>query len=103
MNRTITIYTLSHPITNHVFYVGQTRNTLIERLCCHMASNDHKFHLNKHIKEIIRLTGKKPLIEPVDFGTRENKIKLEEYWIQQFAAWGFDLFNKQHLRKKKVS
>ncbi len=89
-----TIYTLSHPITNIVRYIGKTNGTLPDRLSKHIyiskkANNKRCNWIQSLIKQ-----GIKPKIEVLDTCTStEESSKLEIYWISQFRSWGFDLVN----------
>src|SRR6478752_4692081 len=88
------IYTLSHPLTKEVRYVGRTIDTLASRLSKHVfernrGKNRRCYWINKLYKE-----GLKPIIEVLD--TTDNEIDyfwLETYWIHQFRQWGFNLIN----------
>lgn len=96
----IKIYTLSHPVTGEVFYVGQTKTSLKYRLTNHVTSNDTGFHLNSYVRSIVSETGLRPIIEEVDTCDDQFKRKTEEFWIQQFAVWGFKLQNRRHLKNR---
>jgi group I intron endonuclease len=87
------IYTLSHPITKKVVYVGKTINTLETRLYGHIG--DSKRHNRKICKWISKLTseGLIPLIEELDSSSEEDLARLEIFYIELFKAWGFDLKN----------
>lgn len=73
---------------------------LNRRLICHCTSNDSEFHLTASIKKIVHETGKRPVIELIEVGLKENGRDIEEYWIQQFASWGFELLNRRHYTVK---
>ena len=87
------IYTLSHPITKKVVYIGKTINTLETRLYGHVG--DSKRHNRKICKWISKLTseGLIPLIEELDSSSEEDLARLEIFYIELFKAWGFDLKN----------
>ena len=87
------IYTLSHPITKKVVYVGKTINTLETRLYGHIG--DSKRHNRKICKWISKLTseGLIPLIEELDSSSEEDLARLEIFYIELFKTWGFDLKN----------
>lgn len=85
------IYTLSHPVTLEVRYIGVTTNlkTRLNRHC-HITDNTHKECWVKSLKT----QNLKPLIEEIDsFDNKEEAYAMEIYWISQFKAWGFDLCN----------
>lgn len=87
----IKIYTLSHPISNEIRYIGKTKYSLEERLSKHLASNG-KNHRTNWIRSVLNL-GLKPKIELLDECIEENWQNCEKYWISQFKEWGFDLVN----------
>lgn len=90
----IYFYTLSHPTTNEIRYLGKTNNI--------------KKRYNKHINESIKSTTShkkawtnsllkqnlKPTIEILDIlGKNTNWQFQEQYWISQLKTWGFNLTN----------
>ena len=87
----IHIYTLSHPITNEIRYVGQTKHNLEKRLQGHLKSKD-KTHRTFWIKSLIKnnLIPKIELIESVD---KDIGNESEIFWIMIFKSWGFKLCN----------
>jgi group I intron endonuclease len=87
------IYTLSHPITKKVVYIGKTIHTLQNRLYGHIG--DSKRHNRKICKWICKLTSEQliPLIEELDSSSEEDLARLEIFYIELFKSWGFDLKN----------
>jgi hypothetical protein len=85
------IYTLEHPITKEVKYVGKTNNTK-RRLHYHWAVG-HKSNnkLGQWLKSL-KTQKIKPNLNIID-ETDNEWIWLEQYWISQFKTWGFDLKN----------
>lgn len=84
------IYTISHPFTNEVVYVGCTKN-IKNRIRCHLSSNIQN-ELGQWIKTLI--DGYIiPKVEAVDIVEPDEMLFFERYWIQQFQSWGFNLFN----------
>lgn len=96
------IYTLAHPSTNLVFYVGKSVNT----------SNRFKAHLNikesdKSIKAAIinfmLENGFMPIVEEIDYYDckyREDEDyvnDLEIYWMHQLKSWGMPICNYRGL------
>jgi group I intron endonuclease len=88
------IYTLSHPITGEIRYIGKTCQISLEK------------RLNEHIYECSRSRRKstnwtqsllkqnlRPKIEALEECSCEEAISIESYWIYQFTAWGFNLLN----------
>ncbi len=87
------IYTLAHPITKKIVYIGKTINSLEHRLCGHIS--DSKRHNRKICKWINKLSREEliPLIEELDSCSIENLAELEIFYIDLFKTWGFDLKN----------
>ena len=91
----ITIYTLTCPIVNKVVYIGATSKTLESRLIGHVSSNDGSKRANWLTE--LRNNGLKPIIEAIDTTDSDGSLKVEEYWINQFRAWGFKLYNSNNV------
>lgn len=87
----INIYTLSHPITNEIRYVGQTKHNLKTRLMGHLKSKD-KTHRTYWIKSLVN-KGLTPKIELIESVSKEKGNECEIYWIMMFKSWGFNLCN----------
>lgn len=89
------IYSLSHPITGEVRYIGFTSNKLSERLSGHLCdikrSSNRK---NNWLKSLIS-QNLKPVIELVEDLGNDPWEEAEKYWIQQFKNWGFRLTNNE--------
>lgn len=82
------IYTLSHPITYSVFYVGCTYQPK-QRKATHMRNKTFVAHCS----------GLKPVFKIIDTivskgGGFMAGYGLEEHWIRQFRKNGYDLLNK---------
>lgn len=85
------IYTLECPVTAQVRYIGKTNN-LSKRLSAH-CKDKVKSHKSSWIKSLNN-KGLKPVVTVLDQTEDEQECyKLEQYWIAQFRAWGFDLTN----------
>ncbi len=97
------IYTLTNPMTGEVFYVGRTMFDLNKRLSAHMTVKiNQSSKMQSYIDELNR-NGVRAIIELVDELDGFDKIEssqLESYWIQQFAAWGFELCNVKNYNRK---
>lgn len=87
----IKIYILIDPITNKVRYVGKTKGSLEKRLYKHCCDK-HKYHKALWVQKLKR-DNLKPLIYLIDEVLEKDWIFWEQYWIEQFKAWGFDLTN----------
>lgn len=87
------IYTLSHPLTNEVKYIGKTIN-IAKRYSGHI-NDKSKSYKSSWIKKLIS-QGLLPIIEELEsFETEKECYEAEEYWIEQFKNWGFKLTNIQ--------
>ena len=91
---TMKIYTLAHPITKEVRYVGVTTARLSQRLAQHIWGARNKVsYKSSWIKKTIDLTGQYPIIELVEQIDDTDWEWIERYWISQFKQWGFNLVN----------
>lgn len=89
----IYIYTLSHPITKEVRYVGKTNNIKNRKNSHFNRKNCEKKQTPKDCW-ILSLLNKNlcPILEVID-ETEGQWEWLEQYWISQFKCWGFKLLN----------
>lgn len=99
-NKIVTIYTLTHPITGLIFYVGQTTMPLRQRLICHWTVKAKMSDRYEIIMNDLRLKGIRPTIEPVDTCEYSKKRDIECFWVQTISGWGFDLVNYRHNSNK---
>lgn len=93
------IYILINPITDEIFYVGQTILSLQERLYGHLnqtgSSNREKIN---YIKEILN-QDRKPVIKEVEtihtrcYIDKASVNERENYWIKYYRSIGCRLFN----------
>lgn len=84
--RKVKIYTLKHPDTLEIRYVGKTVRSLSRRLGNHIANakgNKHNKHLSNWILSILSL-GKRPLIELIEEVDNSIWQERERYWISQY-------------------
>lgn len=84
------IYTLEHPVTEEIRYIGKTCQTLQIRLWNHKSSKGNN-HRCKWIQSLLK-QGLAPTIRAVEV-VEGNGSEEEIYWIGQFKAWGFRLVN----------
>ena len=94
-NREVHIYTLKHPDTLEVRYVGKTVRSLSRRLGNHIANakgNKHNRHLSNWILNILK-ENKKPIIELLETCQSDIWQEREQYWIKYYKELGFDLKN----------
>lgn len=103
---THTVYSLSHPITKDVFYVGVTQRELNKRLYYHMVASRLEAGSKKRhffIRQLVA-DGHTPVIEPIEnitSCTYEDYLSVfetEKYWTRQFKEWGFNLVNYQNIK-----
>jgi hypothetical protein len=86
------IYALLDPKTKEIRYIGLTISSLKGRLSHHIHAA--KTRERTHRTNWIRSLNEKPEIILID-EIISDKIEwwLEEYWINQFKSWGFNLVN----------
>lgn len=96
----VTIYTLAHPVTKEVRYVGRTKNLPSQRYAIHNyeAKKGNLSHKNNWIKSLHN-QGLKPLMEVLEVvdTSWEESHRLEKYWIEQLKVWGLRLTNSQDM------
>lgn len=88
----VIIYTLEHPISHEIKYIGKTMRSLKIRYEEHLYDK----RLNTYVKNWINNLKKsklKPIMEILDVGNEKDYEWLETYWIYQFRSWGFKLCN----------
>jgi hypothetical protein len=90
--KTYKIYTLNHPITNEIRYVGQTVYELKIRLRKHLVSKDKSYRTN-WIQSLLK-QDLKPIINLVlDNLSKEESNYYEQYYIQKYKENGVNLVN----------
>lgn len=90
-NYKVLIYTLSHPITKEIRYIGKTKLSLNSRLKLHLKAKDKGYRSN-WVKSLLK-ESLIPVIEELEETDLENWRECERYWIAQFKVWGFRLTN----------
>lgn len=91
-NKITYIYTLSDPRTNEIRYVGKSDNPL-NRLNEHIRKAKYSHtHKNNWINLLIKMNIK-PIIEIIDIVNIGECDFWEQYWIDTFKIWGFNLTN----------
>ena len=91
----ITIYTLKDPITNEVRYIGKTKRKLVDRMYSHTSNyklEKEKSYKNSWIKSL-KNKNLKPIIEELDLVEDNNWEFWEQFYINLFKSWGFNLTN----------
>lgn len=84
--RRVKIYTLKHPDTLEVRYVGKTVRSLSRRLGNHIDNakrSKHNKHLSNWILNILS-NGKRPIIELIEEVDNSVWQERERYWITQY-------------------
>jgi len=76
-----------------VFYVGATIQPLKSRLNGHLTeSKKYNHSVLKYIREN-KINPIIELVEECDYSNKNEFIRNEKYWIDQFRQWGFPLRN----------
>ena len=91
MNKEGKIYSLEHPITGEIRYVGRTIISLKDRLRVHLNPKTHN-HTANWIKSLLKQE-LKPIIKEVDTCKLEEINSLEIFYISYFKFLGFNLTN----------
>lgn len=92
------IYTLTNPITEEIFYVGQTSQNLETRLSGHCLESESNKPKVEYIQNLIK-QGYKPkidVIETIQGTCYIDKVLLNErerYWIKYYKTVGCNLLN----------
>lgn len=87
----VKIYTLEHPITGEIRYIGKTIQNINKRLNGHLYRKPSS-HVSCWIKSL-RKVGLTPTIKLLDEVDYNDWALFEKYWICQFKSWGFKLCN----------
>jgi hypothetical protein len=96
------IYALSDPISNQIRYIGLTTVNLNHRLNQHIYSA--KTRSPTHRSKWINSLNKRPNILLIDeIISDEIEWWLEEYYINQFKTWGFNLVNSTNGGKVPIT
>lgn len=88
------IYSLSHPITGDVRYVGKAnrpKDRLKSHICIRKKSSSHCKNWITSLKENNLL----PIMEIIDEVNYSEWEFWEQHYISLFKTWGFDLTNHQ--------
>lgn len=91
-NRETTVYSLNHPITGEIRYIGKTVQSLRQRLNEHISEAGN-YKAQCWIKSMIRKQ-LKPIIKPIAvFNTHEEGLEAEKMYIEFFRVYGCNLTN----------
>ncbi len=86
------IYTLEHPLTKEIRYVGKTKNPK-QRFHNHCnKSHNVKSHKRNWINNLVS-QGLRPKMDILDVVTENDWRFWERYWISQLKSWGISLVN----------
>lgn len=88
--RKVFIYTLAHPTTNEIRYVGRAFD-LKKRYANHLCIRTQS-HTQNWVKNL-KINGLLPKMEILDECSELTWESCEQYWVSQFKSWGFDLTN----------
>lgn len=97
MNPEITIYSISDPRDNEIFYVGQTKN--LKRRISQHKSDPCSIPLYKKMEELKSLCVS-PKYDELEFCSKEVRYERELFWIIKFIYDGFELTNRQFRELK---
>lgn len=89
-SKTTYIYSLSHPITGEVRYVGKADHPKIRHIK-HLkdSSRTRKTNWIRHLK----INGLAPVLEIIEEVEKINWAYWERFYIVLFKSWGFNLTN----------
>ena len=89
---TVYIYTLEHPITKEIRYVGKTKNPKMRfHNHCNKLHNE-KSHKRNWINKL-KKEGLKPKMKILDEVLESEWKFWERFWINQLKQWNFNLVN----------
>ena len=90
--KTVYIYTLEHPITEEIRYVGKTKNPKMRfHNHCNKLHNE-KSHKRNWINKL-KKEGLKPKMKILDEVLESEWKFWERFWINQLKQWNFNLVN----------
>lgn len=89
--RMVEIYTLAHPITGEVRYIGKTVQKLSVRLSEHMRVRDNS-HRSSWIRQL-KNANLVPVISVIESVSEDVWIDRERYWIKKYRDEGYRLIN----------
>lgn len=85
----IAIYTLAHPTTKEVRYIGQTNN-IVRRLKKHLKTAESS---TRHISNWIRSLPSPPILTVIETCEVSVRNEREQYWIDYYKSQGYELCN----------
>lgn len=93
------IYTISHPLTNEIVYVGCTSD-FDSRVRTHINSRNNNTNISIYINSL-RNNWLLPKIEILEEVDETFVFESELYWIRQLKCWGFNLLNCNKTKPPK--
>jgi len=93
--KSVKIYSLKHPITKEIRYIGKTSQSLKTRLYQHIyeaTKKGFKTHKISWIKSL-KNKGLIPVIDIIEEVPESEVNDVEKYWIQQLKLCGYKLTN----------
>lgn len=87
------IYTLSHPITNEIRYVGYTTKKIEKRVQEHIRQSHISITYKNNWINSLKLNNLIPIIEIIDEVPFNEWKFWETHYIFLFRSWGFNLTN----------
>lgn len=88
--RVYKIYYLMNELSGEIFYVGSSAMRLKSRLINHLCIKET---FNKPLFDKIKEANKNVSIHEIEECTKEDVLRLERFWIQQFICWNFPIVN----------
>lgn len=98
------IYTLNHPVTNEIRYIGYTVESLKERLRCHIKDCNYKnkkSHKVRWIKKLMSEARKKEWAEGTRKATRKG-AKNSESHKDKMRGSNNPFFGKTHSDEMRI-
>lgn len=86
------VYTLEHPTTKEIRYVGKTKNPKM-RFQNHMNKGHNKTSHKTNWIESLKREGLRPVMKVLDEVSNEEWKYWEKFWIALCTEWGFSLTN----------
>lgn len=98
MNKEVTIYSMSDPLSNKIFYVGQTID-LKRRIREHKYDpcSNALYDKMKYLKSM----DIDPIYNIIEVCDIDQKIERELYWIMKFIHEGIELINREYKYFKR--
>lgn len=96
MPATVNIYTLSHPETGRVRYVGKTGRRLKRRRDQHVRrakKYERPSRCKAWIRAVLEETSERPHIKPIEEVPQEQADQAEKFWIAYLKYLGCNLTN----------